>query len=159
MLAIIKELTIAATPGQVFSALTQQHTIAQWWTSDLNIKPEVGTLADFRFQKWGAGSLQFEIIELDPDENVAWKSRKGPVQWAGTYVTWRLSPAEQGTKLVFTHDGFTLVDNVYKQTRGNWEYFLISLKSYLETGTGTPGAPPSASKSDYPLDSVCLPDD
>jgi hypothetical protein len=40
--------------------------------------------------------------------------------------------------LIFTHDGFAQVDEAYEQIRGNWEYFLDSLKSYLETGKGTP---------------------
>jgi hypothetical protein len=71
-----------------------------------------------------------------------WISRQGPPSWAGTSVTWQLMPVENGTKLVFTHDGFAQVDEVYEETRGNWRYFLDSLKSYLETGKGTPGLPP-----------------
>ena len=142
MSAIVEERTIAAAPGCVFNALTQQDEIAHWWTNDLSAKPEVGSLAEFRFNQWGAGVLQFEVTELDAGENVSWISRQGPPQWAGTSVTWQLTPVHNGTKLVFTHDGFAQVDEVYEQTRGNWEYFLDSLKSYLETGKGTPGAPP-----------------
>ena len=44
--------------------------------------------------------------------------------------------------MVFTHEGFVKKDEVYEQARGNWNYFLTSLKSYLETGKGTPGTPP-----------------
>src|SRR5947209_7035913 len=40
-----------------------------------------------------------------------------------------------------THDGFVKKDEGYEQTRGNWEYFLVSLSSYLETGKGTPRTP------------------
>src|SRR5215470_17131086 len=58
-----------------------------------------------------------------------WMSRQGPPQWAGT-------------NLVFTHEGFARIDEVYEATRGNWRYFLDSLKSYLETGQATPGTPP-----------------
>ena len=139
MSAIIEECTIAAAPQRVFSALTQQDEIAHWWTNDLTAKPEVGSLAEFRFTRWGAGILQFEIAELDPDKKVRWISRQGLPQWAGTSVTWQLTPVHNGTKLIFTHDGFAQVD---ERTRGAWEYFLASLKSYLETGKGTPGTPP-----------------
>jgi hypothetical protein len=58
-------------------------------------------------------------------------------------IWWQLTPVHNGTTLVFTHDGFVKKDEAYERTRGNWEYFLASLKSYLETGKGTPGAPPS----------------
>jgi uncharacterized protein YndB with AHSA1/START domain len=141
MSAIVEERTIAAAPGSVFNALTHQDEIAHWWTNDLSAKPEVGSLAEFRFNRWGAGVLQFEVAELDAGEKVRWISRQGPPQWAGTSVTWQLTPVQNGTKLVFTHDGFAQVDEVYERIHGNWEYFLDSLKSYLETGKGTPGAP------------------
>ena len=143
MPAMIKELTIAATPASVFNALTQQDEIACWWTNDLTAKPEVGSLAEFRFTQWGAGVLQFEIAELDVGEKVRWISRKDPPHWVGTSITWQLTPAQNGTTLLFTHDGFAQVDGVYQQTSGNWDYFLGSLKSYLETGKGTPGRPAS----------------
>jgi hypothetical protein len=84
--------------------------------------------------------MQFEVAELDQDKKVHWISRQDPPQWAGTSVTWQLTPVHNGTKLIFTHDGFAQVD---ERTRGAWVYFLASLKSYLETGKGTPGTPPS----------------
>jgi uncharacterized protein YndB with AHSA1/START domain len=141
MPAIVKELTIAAAPQSVFNALTQPDEIAHWWTNDLAAKPEVGTLAEFRFTRRGAGVLKFEVSELQAGEKVYWISRQGPPHWAGTSVTWQLTPVENETKLVFTHDGFAQADEAYERVRGNWEYFLTSLKSYLETGKGTLGAP------------------
>jgi len=142
MAAIVEELTIAAVPGRVFNALTQQDEIAGWWTNDLSAKPEVGSLAEFRFRP-PAGVLQFEVAELNEGSKVHWISRQGPPQWAGTSVTWQLTPVPNGTKVVFTHEGFAQIDEANERTRGNWEYFLASLKSYLETGKGTPGVPPS----------------
>ena len=146
MVAIVKELTIATAPGRVWGALTQPGEIGHWWTNDLNATPEVGSLVEFRFGEWGDFVLRFEVAELDQDKKVHWIHKRSPVaQWAGTSVTWQLEPVQNGTMLVFTHDGFPQVDEVYEQTRGNWEYFLASLKSYLETGKGTPGVPPYVS--------------
>ncbi len=141
MSAIVVERTIAAAPGSVWGALTQQDEIARWWSDEARVKPEVGSLGELRFRP-PAGVLQFEVAELDEGSKVHWLSRQGPPSWAGTSVTWQLTPVQNGTKVVFTHDGFAQVDAGYEQTRGNWEYFLDSLKSYLETGKGTPGVPP-----------------
>jgi uncharacterized protein YndB with AHSA1/START domain len=138
MAAIVKELTIEAAPQPVWSALTRPDEIACWWTDDLSATPEVGSLAEFRFRQ-RTFVIQFEVAELDQDKKVRWISRQGLPQWAGTSVTWQLTPVHNGTKLIFTHDGFAQVD---ERTRGAWEYFLASLKSYLETGKGTPGTPP-----------------
>jgi uncharacterized protein YndB with AHSA1/START domain len=140
MSAIIEERTIAATPQSVFNALTRQDKIVCWWTDEARVKPEVGSLGEFRFRP-PAGVLQFEVTGLDADKKVSWLSRQGPPQWKGTSVTWQLTPVHNGTRVLFTHDGFAQVDEVYKRTRGNWAYFLDSLKSYLETGKGTPGLP------------------
>src|SRR6266851_3202129 len=82
---------------------------------------------------WGAITQQDEIVR--------WIS-KSPPQWAGSSVTWQLTPVHNGTKLIFTHDGFAQADEAHEGTRGAWVYFLASLKSYLETRKGTPGTPP-----------------
>ena len=140
MSAIVEELTIEAAPQRVWGAITQQDEIVQWWAYQARVKPEVGSLGEFRFRQ-GAFVMQFEVAELDQDEKVRWNS-KSPPQWAGSSVTWQLTPVLNGTKLIFTHDGFAQVDEANERTRGAWVYFLASLKSYLETGKGTPGTPP-----------------
>jgi uncharacterized protein YndB with AHSA1/START domain len=144
MPAIVTERTITATPQSVFRALTQQEEIVHWWADEARVKPEVGSLGEFRFRP-PAGVLQFEVAELEQDEKVVWISRQGPPGWTGTSITWQLEPVHNGITLVFTHEGFAQVGGVYEQIRRNWEYFLDSLKSYLETGQGTPGLPPSVS--------------
>jgi uncharacterized protein YndB with AHSA1/START domain len=140
MVAIVKERMIAVAPQRVYDALTQQDEIARWWTRDVSAKPEVGSLAEFRFRQ-GAAVQQWEIAELHAAERVQWMLRQGPPQWAGTSVTWQLTPDQNGTRLLFTHDGLAQVDEAYEQASGNWDYFLDSLKSYLETGSGWPGDP------------------
>ncbi len=147
MSAIIEGRLIAAAPERVWAALTNPYEITRWWSSKAQITPEIGTLAEFRFSP-PAGTLQFEVAEVDQGKQMRWISRQGPPQWAGTSVTWFLEPVQSGANLVFTHDGFAQVDEVYEEIRGNWRYFLDSLKSYLETGKGTPGVPPSSVKSD-----------
>lgn len=145
MAAIAIQRIVAAAPGRVFAALTQPDGIGHWWTNDLNVTAEVGSLAEFRFGGWGDVVFRFEVAELNPDEQVRWMYRFGSEsQWAGTSITWRLAPVQNGTQVFFTHEGFAQVEESYINTvRGNWAYFLDSLKSYLETGQGTPGAPPN----------------
>lgn len=141
MASIVKELTIEATPQRVWAALTSPDAIAGWWTNDLSVTPEVGTLAEFRFSQ-GTFIVQFEVAELVQDKHIYWITRQGPStgHWVGTSVTWDLEPIANGTRLVFNHDKFVLADRRYELTSAWWEHFLNSLKSYLETGKGTPGS-------------------
>jgi uncharacterized protein YndB with AHSA1/START domain len=142
MAAIVEELTFTAPQERVWNALTQQDEIACWWTNDLSAKPEIGSLAEFRFSE-GTFIVQLEVAELDKDKKVSWISRQGPStgHWVGTSVTWQLTPSHNGTQVVFNHDGFAQADRRYEITRAWWEHFLASLKSYLETGKGNPGSP------------------
>jgi uncharacterized protein YndB with AHSA1/START domain len=144
MVAITRELAIEAAPQRVWSALTSPEEIAHWWTDDLSVAPEVGSLAEFRFSQ-GTFVIQFEVAELEQDEKVRWITRQGPStgHWEGTSVTWELTPVHNGTRLVFTHSGFAQADRRYELTHAWWEHFLGSLKSYLETGKGTPGTLPN----------------
>jgi uncharacterized protein YndB with AHSA1/START domain len=134
---IAQELTIEATPEKVFNALTQQDELAQWWTNHVTAEPKVGSIAKFSFDN-GAVVFQMEIAELNAGKRVHWIVRHGPPHWEGTDVTWDLSPVESGTKLLFGHHGFAVADASYEETAQGWQYFLGSLKSYLETGKGTP---------------------
>ena len=149
MESIVKELTIEASPERVWNAITQQEEIAGWWTNDLSVKPEVGSLAELRFNQ-GTLIIQFEIAELDKDKKVSWITRQGPStgHWVGTSVTWQLTPIENSTKLVFNHDGFAQAGRRFENTRSWWEHFLVSLKSYLETGKGNPGSPLESRNAD-----------
>ena len=134
---IVQELTIEAAPEKVFNALTRQEELAQWWTNHVTAVPKVGSIAEFSFNN-GAVVFRMEIAELNPGKRVHWIVRHGPPHWEGTDVTWDLSPVGGGTKLLFGHHGFAVGNAAYEETPGGWQYFLGSLKSYLETGKGTP---------------------
>lgn len=145
MAAIVKAFMIEASPQRVWNALTQPDEIGHWWTNDLNVTPEVGSLAEFRFGEWGKFLVRVEIAELESDRCVRWLSRRGPApHWDGTSVTWHLEPISHGTRVSFNHEGFAQADERYATTSAWWEHFLVSLKSYLETGKGFPGSPASA---------------
>jgi uncharacterized protein YndB with AHSA1/START domain len=144
MADIVKEFTVEATVQRVWDALTRADEIACWWTDDLSVTLEMGTLAEFRFSD-GTFIVQLEVAELEEGSKVRWISRKGPApHWNGTSVTWQLEPFHNGTRVLFNHNGFAQVDERYETTRAWWEHFLVSLKSCLETGKGTPGSPLSA---------------
>ena len=137
MADIVQDITIAAAPERVFDALTRQEELKRWWTRDVKAEPAVGSIAEFRFDK-GETVFEMEIVALDAAKKVEWRVRNGPPHWQGTTVMWELAPAAGGTALHFAHTGFAAADRLYEETRAGWEYFLGSLKAYLETGKGTP---------------------
>ena len=121
MADIVKEFTVEAAPQRIWDALVRADEIACWWTDDLSVLPEVGSLAEFRFRE-GTFVIQFEVAELVQDEKVLWLTRQGPStgHWAGTSVTWHLEPVHNGTRVVFHHEGFIQADERYEITSAWW---------------------------------------
>jgi uncharacterized protein YndB with AHSA1/START domain len=134
---ILFEAPINAPPETIYRALTEQEGIRSWWTLQANAKPEVGTVSEFRFYN-GQIVLQLEVEHLQPNSQVVWKAVSGVPDWPGTKVTWDLIPTERGTKLLFGHRDFASSEGSLPYTGYNWAWYIISLKKYVETGTGSP---------------------
>lgn len=134
---IVQELTIAATPENVFRALTLADEIAKWWSNQAASEPKVGSFTEVRFV---SGVMRMEITDLEAEKKVYWKVKLSPHDWEGSTITWDLTPTSTGTSLLFGQHNLTVGPTGYsiEETREGWEYFLESLKSYLETGKGTP---------------------
>ncbi len=135
---IVQELTIEATPENVFHALTLPDGITGWWSNHVTAEPVVGSLTEIRFENGGV--FKMEITDLEVGKKVHWRVRLSPHDWEGSTITWDLTPISKGTKLLFGQHDLFVGDTGYsiEETRAGWEYFLGSLKSYLETGKGTP---------------------
>ncbi len=135
---IVQELTIEATPENVFHALTTSDGITGWWSNHVMAEPKVGSLTDVRFENGEV--MKFEMTDLEVGKKVHWRCRLSPHNWEGSTITWDLTPTAKGTRLLFGQHNLTVGATGYRieETRAGWEYFLESLKSYLETGKGTP---------------------
>lgn len=135
---INKELTIDATPENIFHALTTSDGIAGWWSNHVIAEPKVGSLTEVRFENGGV--FHMEITNLEVGRKVYWSVKLSPHDWEGSTITWDLTPTSQGTKLHFGQHNLFVGPTGYSIEEGSagWDYFLASLKSYLETGKGTP---------------------
>ena len=138
---VLLEVPIAVAPAKVYSAITEDEGLASWWTPDVVAKPDVGSLAEFVFTDGPAGrfAVKMEIAELDPSRKVRWIVKQGAPDWAGTHVTWDLTPLDGGTKVRFGHRDYASTDGSFALVGYNWAWYLTSLKDYLETGAGRPG--------------------
>ncbi|HEX2913150.1 MAG TPA: SRPBCC domain-containing protein [Chloroflexia bacterium] len=136
---ILHEVVIEAEPDKVYAALTEQESLARWWTRQATAEPEVGSVDQFVFNG-GRFTIKMEITELEQGKKVAWKVRQGAPHWQGTQVSWQLTPVEHGTSLLFGHLGFASTDGSFPSTSYTWATYITSLKAYLETGKGAPNA-------------------
>ncbi|PCJ31964.1 MAG: polyketide cyclase [Moraxellaceae bacterium] len=137
MYSICQKITIEASPGKLYQALTGQEGLCGWWTKTKTIG-EVGSIASFLFGPNGEHQVDMKIIALVPNEQVVWKCVSGPWVETGLF-TFDIREHDQGCVLRFQHEGWPEMDDFFQHCNAKWGFFfVVSLKSYLETGEGQP---------------------
>ena len=137
MARIVFELEIAAPASDVAEALTTEQGIAGWWTDDVSLRDGTGATMTLGFP---VAPLPFRLrVDEAGEQRVAWTSIGDfPPHWAGTEVTWTLTPAQEGTTVRFAHDGWASDDSLFATAAMTWGRLMDSLKRFAETGTKAP---------------------
>ncbi|MEV1167815.1 SRPBCC domain-containing protein [Nonomuraea sp. NPDC049784] len=92
------EVTIDASPSQVFDSLIDSEAVTRWFGFPIEIEPYVGG----RFAMGGLANdpSPAKVLELEP-------GRKFSLDWGGTGVgTWELEGSEGKTRLTLVQSGF-----------------------------------------------------
>ena len=120
---------------EVYKALTTLDGLSAWWTGDTQGEGHAGGVLLFRF---GNGGFDMRVLELDPDRRVLWRVVDGPQEWIGTTIDWELRQEGDWTIILFKHGGWKEPVEFMHHCSTKWGVFLLSLKSLLETGKGSP---------------------
>ena len=119
----------------VYHALTTLDGLSAWWTSDTRGDGQVGGVLRFRF---GNGGFDMKVLELSPARRVLWQVIDGPEEWIGTKISFDLDQRDDWTIVLFKHAGWKQPVEFMHHCSTKWAVFLLSLKSLLEAGKGTP---------------------
>ena len=108
---IRREILIPQPPEQVWRALADSATLAEWMYPN-DFEPRVGHHFTFRVppnpkRGFDGVVVHCEVLECEPPFRLTYS-------WAGgslvnTRVSYRLEPDGEGTRLVFEHSGFDLL--------------------------------------------------
>jgi uncharacterized protein YndB with AHSA1/START domain len=120
------------TPDEVYEALTTVDGLKAWWTGDTR---DVDGILQFRF---GEGGFDMKVLEAVPGKRVLWEVVDGPAEWIGTTVRFDLTESEGFTIVLFAHEGWAEPVEFMYHCSTKWATYLVSLKQYVETGTGAP---------------------
>jgi uncharacterized protein YndB with AHSA1/START domain len=138
---IIHRIGIKAPAAQVYNALTTLDGLAHWWTEEVSGDGRVGGKIEFRFRtKSGEllGGMVMEVQELGENKAVRWRCIEGPQEWVGTEITFQLSEQDGQTIVLFGHRNWREAVEATYHCSMKWATFLLSLREYVETGTGKP---------------------
>ena len=138
MNSIKDEVRIQATAAKLYEALTTQAGYRAWWNAVADVPDAVGGEAQLKFVKDGQPiNMRFRIDETKVNERVRWTCIAHDMpSWVGTTLTWTIKEAGDGVGLSLEHSGWK--DAGPEAVAQGWKYFIGSLKSYVETGTGQP---------------------
>ena len=136
MLDILHKVGIkTSSPADAYHSLSTVEGLSGWWTDDTQGESRVGGLLKFRF---GAGGFDMRVLELDPAQRVLWQVVDGPEEWIGTRISFDLRQQGDWTLILFKHQGWKEPVEFMHHCSTKWAVFLLSLKSLLETGKGSP---------------------
>ena len=135
MADIKHNVTIKAAPGKIYKAVTTQDGLESWWAKQTIAKPETGFVNVFTF---GKIRNEMKVAKPIPNGKVEWECIQSIDEWIGTTISFDLQEKDGATILRFTHGGWKAVTDMFADCNYNWALFMKSLKTFCETGTGTP---------------------
>jgi uncharacterized protein YndB with AHSA1/START domain len=131
-------VAISAPLEVVYEAVATTDGISNWWTRDgVRGESSEGSRIQFFFGQPEPAAVM-EVARLDPAGHVSWNCVEGADEWVGTKITFDLSHSGDETAVLFAHADWQEPVEFMAHCSARWAYFLLSLKSYQETGKGTP---------------------
>jgi len=79
-----------------------------------------------------------KVLESTQNYRVRWQCIGGPKEWIETEISFDLAKGERETVVRFVHCGWREPGELMAHCNSKWGYFLLSLKSWVEDGRGTP---------------------
>lgn len=133
---VVKETVIAATPDEVWQALTDARELTRWFPVEARVEPGLGGSI---WLSWGEGAGgEAPITAWEPGRRFGWTETRGPIKLA---VDFHLEARDGGTVVRVVQSGFgdgLEWDDEFHMVTGGWAYFMTHLKWYLERHRGIP---------------------
>ena len=106
--SIRKEIVVPQPREQVWRALTEPATLAEWMFPN-DFEPRVGHRFTFRVpgnpaMNFDGLTVHCEVLQCDPPSDLAFSWAAGAL--ADTRVSFQLQPIGEGTRVVLEHSGF-----------------------------------------------------
>jgi len=130
----VYEVYIAATPEQVWRALTESEFTKQYYygnTVESDWKP--GSAMVYRGAD-GEPSIECEVVEADPPRRLVHTFFFPGTDESPSRCTWSIEARGSASLLVLTHDEFDGETSTYRSVAHGWVPILSGLKTLLETG-------------------------
>jgi len=130
----VYEVYIAATPEQVWAALTESEFTKQYYYgSSVESDWKPGSTIVYR-QEDGTVSIECTIVEADAPRKLVHTFFFPGTDESPSRCTWSIEARGEATLLILTHDEFDGETPTYCSVAHGWVPILSGMKTLLETG-------------------------
>lgn len=132
--------TTSKSPKEIFELLLN---IEKWW-SGVYEETIIGNSKKINdeFSFSAGGGMHFtkqKMIDLIPNKKIIWQVidsnlvfLNNPKEWESTKLIFDILETENGTRVIFTHEGLTPQIECYDQCTNAWAQYLNNLKNKLK---------------------------
>jgi uncharacterized protein YndB with AHSA1/START domain len=134
---------IAASPQDVWHAITNVQELVNWFVFDSDVDPREGGHITYGWGEELRAKCHIHVWQPPVHLRTGWLTHLNPKDGSESQVVvdWFLEGAAGKTRLRLVHSGFSTSsawDNEYEGTNRGWQFELSALKHYLEHHRGEP---------------------
>ena len=134
MATIYHQVGIKARLHDVYEAIATTEGVTQWWTRSRGNPQQNGEL-EFIFDEH---IVKATVSSNTPHEYVEWTVLGEAGEWLNTRICFELEQKQEQVMVDFQHADWKQATRFMGHCSTKWAVFLLSLKDYMETGTGKP---------------------
>ena len=134
MATIYHQIGIKTSLESAFNAVATLEGISSWWTPTTG-EPNINGALSFNF---GEHSVVADVTQFKTNQSIEWTVRGEEGEWLNTHICFNFEESEKQILINFEHNNWKEATAMCSHCSTKWAVFLLSLKDYLETGTGKP---------------------
>ncbi len=134
---ILHRVGVNAPLQPVYRMLSRPEGVSRWWTRKVTGTAELGGTLELRFKN-DSLIMHMHVEELRPLSLIRWRVLAGPPEWIGTTISFELKSNGDESVVLFKHAGWKEPVEFMHHCSTKWGYYMLSLKSLVEEGRGTP---------------------
>ncbi|HEX7674969.1 MAG TPA: SRPBCC domain-containing protein [Bdellovibrio sp.] len=138
--AIEMSITVKATVGEVWNALTDADELENWWGEDVKLEPKVNGKF-YEYWEDDAGNEQMasgKVLALKKMKHITftWREKSWPKN-ATTECSFEITEEGKKSTLKLKHTGWETLpedrrEKVFKDFKVGWTFHMKELKEYLD---------------------------
>ena len=127
---------VAGEINQIYRAMLEPEGLTGWWASTADGRGEVGHVLHLHFE--ALATLSFKVLELERDALIRLQCVAGPGPWQDGLLEFTFVQGDEQVWVGLQHENPRVSDDDFIYFSTKWPIYLLSLRDFIETGSGTP---------------------